>query len=154
MLLKTDDRRLEQRALLAVRCDSEMLVRQLGRDASARRAIQKPDLDQKRFVDFFNRILLLGQGRGQSVYTHWSALIFLDDGQQQLAVDLVEAVTINFQHQQRSLGSWQVDFSGAAHLGKVAHPAQQTVGDAGSSTGPAGNLKRTGGVDLNPKNFR
>jgi hypothetical protein len=131
-----------------------MFVRQLGCDASAGGAIQEPDLDQERFVDFFNRVLLLGQGRGQRVHAHRSALIFLDDREQKLSIHFVEAMTIDLQHLQRGLRSRQVDFPRAANLGKVPYPAQQTVGDARSPTRAAGNFERPGVVDLDPKNFR
>ena len=40
-----------------------------------------------------------------------------------------------------------VDDAVAAHLGEVAHPAQQPVGDAGGAPGPAGDLRGARRVD-------
>ena len=131
-----------------------MFVRQLRSDTPARRAVQKADLDQERFVDFFDRVLFLGQGCSQRVHAHRAALIFLDDGQQQLAVHFVEAVTIDLQHLQRGLGGRQIDLSRAPYLGIVTHTAQQTVGDTRSAAGAAGNFERSGIVDLDCQESR
>src|SRR5207248_11254452 len=58
-------------------------------------------------------------------HAYWSALVFLDDRQQQLAVDVIETVAVNFQHLERGLSGGQVDLAGAAHLRVIPHPAQQ-----------------------------
>ena len=121
--------------------------------SSARRAVEKADLDEERLVDFFDRVRLLGQRRRQRVHAHRPALVLLDDGQQQLAVDLVEAVAIDFQHLQRRLRRRLVDLARAAHLGVVAHAPQQAVGDARRAAAARGNLHRAGLVNFHAQEF-
>src|SRR5277367_5633411 len=104
-----------------------MLVGQLGGDSSTWSSVQETDLDQKWFVDFFDGVGFLCQPCGQRVQSDWAALIFFDDGQQQLAIYLVEAVTIHFQHLQCGLSGWQVDLARASHLRVVANAAQQPI---------------------------
>src|SRR5580693_6810210 len=52
---------LKQPCLPARHCNSEMLVGQARSNAAARRPIQKSDLNQKRLVDFFKRVLFFGE---------------------------------------------------------------------------------------------
>ena len=72
-----------------------MLIGKLSCDPAARRAVQKTNLDQERLVNLLDGVRLLRQRRRQRVHPHRAALIFLDDGQQQLAVDFVEPVAID-----------------------------------------------------------
>ena len=62
-------------------------------------------------------------------------------------VDLVEAALVHPEGGQAGLGRVVVDGAVAAHLGEVAHPAQQAVGDAGRAPGPPGDLAAPVGVD-------
>ena len=94
---------LEQRALPSVRRNSKMFIGQLCSDSAARRAIQETDLDQKWLVNFLNGIGFFCQGCRQRIQADGAALIFLNNNQQQLAVNFVEAVAIHFQHLQGSL---------------------------------------------------
>src|SRR5271166_6673627 len=95
--LATDHCLLKQRLLPACLwpLHAEMLVRQMCRNPSARRAVEKPNLDEERFVDLFYRIGLFGERRGQRVHAHRASLVLLDDGEQQLAVNFVEAMAID-----------------------------------------------------------
>src|SRR5208282_805899 len=129
------------------------LIRELGRDPSAGRAVQKADLDQKRLVDFFDGVGFFGQRRAQRIQTHRPTLVLLDDGEQQFAVDLVEAVAVYFKHAERGLGGGQIDGTGGAHLGVVAYAAQQAVGDAWRSTRAAGDFGGSGTVDFHTQDF-
>src|ERR1039457_7020170 len=76
--------------------DTEMLIRQMGRHSPARGAIEKANLNEERLVDFFDGVGLFGQGGCQRVQAHRAALVFLDDGEQQLAVDSVEGRAVDF----------------------------------------------------------
>src|SRR5208337_5439399 len=128
------DRLLEQRLLPApVRprtLHAKVLIRQMCSHSSARRAVQKSDLDEERLIDFLDGVSLLRQRRCQRVHPHWPALVLLDDAEQQLAVNLVEAVAIDLEHLQRRLRRRFVDLAYALHLGVVTYPAQQPVGNA------------------------
>src|SRR5579859_6454165 len=119
-----------------------MLVGQPRRNSSARSAVQEPYLNEKRLVHLLNSFGLFGERRRQRVQAHRAALIFLDDGQQQLAIHFVEAVLIYFQHLQCRLRRSQVYLPSAAHLGKIAHPPQQPVSDARRAPRAARNLLR------------
>ena len=99
-----------------------MLIRELGRHSTPRCAIQEPNLDQKWLIDLFDCVRLFRKYRRQSVHAHRTALIFLNYGQEQLAVDLIKPVAIDFQHLQRSLRSRKIDLARAAYLCIIANP--------------------------------
>ena len=62
-------------------------------------------------------------------------------GREDGAVDLVEAELVDAESgEARRAAVAAVDGAVAAHLGEVADPAQQAVGDAGRAPGPAGDL--------------
>src|SRR5580658_5755006 len=103
---------LEQRGLPASGGDAEMIVGELGGDAAAGSAVQETDLHEERFVDFFDGVGLFGQDCGQGAEAYGAALIFFDDGEEQLAVDFVEAVFIDFEQLESGLGSGQIDLAG------------------------------------------
>ena len=58
------------------------------------------------------------------------------------AVDLVEAELVDLEQRERGPGGVAVDGAVAAHLGVVADPLQQPVGDARRAPGAAGDLGR------------
>ena len=95
-------------------------------DPAAGSAVQKADLDQKGLVDFFDGVGLLGERRAERVQAHRAALVLLDDGEQQFAVDFVEAMAINFEHAERRLGGGQIDGEGNVNLvGTGAYPSTE-----------------------------
>ena len=53
----------------------KMLIRQLRDAAAARRARQKPDLQQIRLIDVLQRDGLLTDGRSQRLKAHWAAAV-------------------------------------------------------------------------------
>ena len=59
-----------------------------------------------------------------------AAAELLDDGEQEPAVDLVEAVRVDLEQGEGVPGDRGGDRAVRAHLGEVAHAAQQAVGDA------------------------
>ena len=131
-----------------------MFVGELRGDAPAGRAVQKPNLDEERLVDFFNRVRFFGERCRQRAHPDRPTLIFLDDREQQLAVDFVEAVLVDLEHLKRGLGGRKVDFARAADLRVVADASQQAIRNARSATGAAGNFPRAVFVDFNAQNFR
>ena len=100
---------LEQRRLAAGHGQTEVFVCEPCCYAAAWGAIEKPDLDEERFVDFFECVFFFSQGCGQRAQTHRAATVFVDDRQQQLAVDLIEAVRVNLKHGQRGVCRGAVD---------------------------------------------
>jgi len=130
-----------------------MLVREAGRDAAAWGAVEKTNLDEEGFVDLFESILLFGEGGGESVEADRTAIIFLDDGAEQAAIKLVEAVGVDFQHFEGSDGGGAVDFSGGANFSEVSHTAQKTVRDARCAARAHGDLGGAVAVDGNTQDF-
>ena len=72
---------LKEGTLPAIRRDPEVLIRELRCNPSSRSPIQKSDLDEKRFINFLDRVRLFGEHGRQRPYTHRTTLILLDDGQ-------------------------------------------------------------------------
>src|SRR5690242_18005751 len=87
----------EERVLALSRLQSEVLVGEMRYGPSPRSAIQEADLHEERLVDLFDRVGFFGEGRRQRVHADGTTLVLVDDGQQQLAVDLVEAVLVHFE---------------------------------------------------------
>ena len=73
--------------------------------------------------------------------------------EQQPAVDFVEAVRIDFQHGEGGVGGGPVDDARAAHLGVVAHAAQQAVGNARRAAGTKSDFRGAVLVDGNLHHF-
>ena len=124
-----------------------MLIGQLRRHPPTRRTVEKANLDQKRLVHLFKRILLLRKRRSQRVEPHRAAVILLDDRTQQTSIQLIKTVSIDLEQRQRSIRRRLVDHARRTHLRVVAHAPQQPVGDARSSTRAHRDLRRTVTVD-------
>src|SRR6185436_14040733 len=103
----------------------EELVCPARRHASARRAFEKPYLDQERLVDVLDGIPFLAERRRQASELDRSTAELLEDRHQKAAIDFVEAVAIDFEHLQRPIRDLPRDPSGGTHLGVVANPPQQ-----------------------------
>ena len=67
---------LKQRCLAAGHGEAEVLISKARGHASARRAVEESDLDEEWFVDFFQGVLLLGQGCGQRAQADRAAVVF------------------------------------------------------------------------------
>jgi len=80
-------------------------------------------------------------------------LIFLDDGEQEFAIDFVEAVLIDFQHLERRFRGGEIDVSGGADLRVVADSAEQAIGDAGRASGTAGDFGGAFAIDFHAEDF-
>ena len=117
-----------------------MLVGQVGDFAAARGALDESLLDEERLIDLFHSAGVLADGGGDGVDTHGSALELVDDGQQNLAVDEVEAVTVYVQGFEGKARDFQVDAPASLDLRKVADAAQQRVGDTWRAAAAACNL--------------
>src|SRR5579884_788619 len=151
---QSESQESEEGALLSAGGDTEMLVSELGGDAAAGGAIQEANLDQKRLVDFFYRFGFFCQSGRQRVHADGATLILLDNGEQQLAVNLVEAVLVHFEHLEGGFRCGQVDFAGTPHLGVIPDPAEQPIRNAWRSAGAAGKLRRSRVINLDTQNLR
>ena len=86
-----DELRLEQRALVAVGRDSEMLVGQVRGHAAAGRAVEEADLDEKGLVDLLDGVGFLGERRAR-VFKPTGPPWYFSMMVSNRAVDFVEAV--------------------------------------------------------------
>src|SRR5262249_4609561 len=63
---------------------------------SARRAVQKTNLQEIGLVDLFNCVFLFADRRRKRAQSHRPTIELLYDRQKQLAIDLVEPVRVDF----------------------------------------------------------
>ena len=118
-----------------------MAISQFGHHASARGPFDESFHNQEGFVYLLHRAGILADGGGDGRQPYGAATELVDDSQQNLVVYLVESVLVYVQGSQRNLCNLRVYTSIALHLGKVAHSAQQGVGDTGRTSATAGNLQ-------------
>src|ERR1700722_8851886 len=131
-----------------------MFVGEGGGDAAAGGAVEEAELHEVRFVDFLDGVFFLAERSGEGVQAHGAAGILLDDGEEQVAVDVVEAVLVNAEHGQCVAGHGQIDEPFGADFGEIAHAAQQAIGDARGAAAAAGNFGAAGFVHADAQDFR
>src|ERR1700730_3409218 len=109
------------------RVQAQVFISEARGDATAWGARDKAQLQQVGFVNVFDGFGVFAGAGGQRVQADGAAIEFLDDGQQQVAVGLVEADMIEFQRFQGCLRYLSCDDAVCAHLGIVAHALEQAV---------------------------
>ena len=97
--------------------------------ASARSAPNETFFDQERFIHFLHRAGVLADRRGDGRDAHRTALKLIDDGGENFVVDLVEPETVDVEGFEGKASNGHIDAAVAFHLRKVAHAAQQGIGD-------------------------
>ena len=132
---------------------AEVLVGEAGGYAASGGAVEEADLDEEGFVDFFEGVLLFGEGGGEGVEAYGASVVFFDDGAEEAAVELVEAVGVDFEHFEGGHGGGTVDLSLGADFGVVADAAEEAVGDAGCAARAHGDLGGVVAVDGNSEDF-
>ena len=122
-----------------------MLISKVGDFAAARRAAYKALFNEKRLVNLFHSASVLANSGGNGGNADRAALELVDDGEEYFIVDFVQAVFIYIERFEGEAGNGEVNAAVAAHLCKVAHAAQQGVGDTGrTSAAPCYLVGRTG----------
>src|ERR1700693_5833951 len=104
------------------------IVRRRG-DSPASRSLQESCLDQVRLVEVLESAAVFshrGRDRGDS---DRPAAELLDDGCQDPAVELIEAVLVHLQPREGLAGGREITLLLPGDLGEVAQAAQQAVGD-------------------------
>ena len=86
---------LEQPCLRRTIRNSEVVVGELRCDAAPGRSLEKPDLQQVWLVHVLDSVHFFAEHGGNRIHTDRTSAEPLDNGPQQLAIDLVEAVFIN-----------------------------------------------------------
>ena len=98
-------------------------------------------------MDVLDGVGLLAERRGHRVHADRPAAELVDDRAEQPAIDFVEAAIVDLEHAQRGLRDLERDDAVGAHLGVVAHPVQQPVGDARGAARAPGHLARRLRID-------
>jgi len=98
-------------------------------DTAARCAHDEALLNQERLEHVFDRVAFFADCGCKRVEADRAAAELLQNGQQQPPVHRIEPFAIDVQHIERAGSHLRGDAAVAAHLGKVAHTAQQPVRD-------------------------
>ena len=106
-----------------------MLVGKRGDDTSAWRALYEALHDEVRLIHLLHGACILADGGGDGRHANRTAAKLVDDGKQDLVVDLVETILVDVERTERYVGYLGVYASAALDLGEVAHATQQSVGD-------------------------
>ena len=116
-------------ALLGNAVSLQMLVGEFGHFASTRGAVDEALFHKIWLIHFLDGAGVFAHRHGNGVEPNGTALKLVDDGEQNFIVDFVESVVVDVQCLKRIAGNGGVDFTGALHLGEVAHTAQERVSD-------------------------
>ena len=108
---------------------------------------RKPCWMRKGLDHVFDRVAFLADRGGDVVEPDRAAVEAVDHGLEQLSVHHVESVRVDVEHHQRLVGERLGDLAAAFHVGVVAHPAQQSVGDARRATRAPRDLEAAGVVE-------
>src|SRR5262245_29971635 len=126
--------RLPQSGVPPGRRQPEVFIGARRGHAAARRAIEKSSLNEKRLVDVFDGVFFLVDGGRDAVDPHRSTTEFVDDGAQQLAIDLIEAVVVHFEQLEGGTGDLTGDRPVSTDLRVIADTPQQPVRNARGAT--------------------
>ena len=99
-------------------------------DAAARGAGDETLLDQERLDHILDRTALFAHRGRQIVHADRAAFEFLDDREQQFAVQRVEAQRVDFEHVERRHRDLRADEARRLDLGEIPHPPQKSIGDS------------------------
>ena len=111
-----------------------MLVGQLGNHTAARCTLDKTLHYKEWLVNLLNSTGILADSCRYGGDTHRTTTELIDDGEQYLVVNLVEAILIDIECRQGNLCNLGIDHTVAFNLSKVAHTTQQCIGDTWRST--------------------
>ena len=117
-----------------------MFVGKFGHLTSARSTLHESFFYQEGFVNFLNRPRIFPQSRSNGSDSHRTALKLVYNRTKYLVVYLIQTVLVNIQCLQCKLGYFRVNRTGTLHLCKVAHPAEQGIGNTRRPTAAGSNL--------------
>jgi len=113
---------------------AEVLVGEGGGFATAGGALDEAFLDEVRLVDILDGAGVFAEGGGDVGEAYGTSIELVDDGGEELVVDLVEAVLIDAEGFEGVFGNLDVDGVFAHHHREVTNAAQQGVGDTRCAT--------------------
>ena len=117
-----------------------MIVCQLCGHSSAWRTLDKSLHYEERLVDLLNGTGVLTDGSGDCRETYRTATELIDYCNQNLVVDLVEAILVDVQRTESDACDVGSDASATLYLCKVAHSTEQGVCYTRRATRPTSNL--------------
>ena len=123
-------------------------------DASFRSAYEVAFLDQERFVNVFDRTFFFSYGNGDVLQAHRTAAEVGDDDFKDSHVHVIQPVTVDLKHFQCLLGDPLRNNRIRPHLGVVARPAQEVVGNAGRAAAASGDFGGAFRFDGDAENAR
>ena len=126
------DIRLHNIAFIGV--TPEMLVSQFGGHASSGRTLDETFHDQEWLIDILDSAGIFTDSRSNGIESDRTTLELVDDGEQDLIVNLIKTILINIESFERYVCNLQVDTSVTFHLCKIPDTTQQGVGHTGSTS--------------------
>ena len=120
-----------------------MVVGKFRSHSTTRSALDKTLHDKERLIHFLYRARILADGCGYGAHTHGSATELVDDGGENLVVNLVQTVLVDVQRLERHLRNIISDGSVTLHLGEISHAAQERIGNTRRSARTAGDFHRS-----------
>src|SRR5579875_709587 len=117
-----------------------MPVRRFIGAAAALGAAYKASLKQKRLDHINERLHFFIERRGKRLHAYRPAMVKLDDGGEEAAVEIVQAVVVYALEAKGRERRLCRDLSGRLDFGIVAHAPQQPIGDARRAPRAAGDV--------------
>jgi hypothetical protein len=111
-------RELEELAVAPRGRDAEMPVGRRGGDPAARSPLEEPGLEEIRLVEVLERSAVLAEGSGDRADADRAAAELLDDRRENPAVELVEAVLVDFEAGERRARRVEVDVVDATNVSR------------------------------------
>src|SRR6266511_1727826 len=129
----------------------EVGVCRRGGHAPTRGPLEEPELHQVRLVHVFHSVRLFPHGRRERGQSHRTSLELAHERFQDRDVELVQSSLVHLEQRQGLAGSVQGDPAVAPHLGEIADPSKEPVGDPWRPSRPSGDLAGALRIDLHPQ---
>ena len=117
-----------------------MLVCPQRQHPAARGSADEALLQQIGLDDLFQCVARFGQRRRHRLDADRATVIVPRNAIQIAMIERVETLAIDLKLQQRLVGDCRGDRAGTVDGGEIAHPPQQTAGDAGRASAAPGDL--------------
>ena len=108
-------------------------------------------LQKIRLHHIHQRVNFLVEGGGEGFNTDGAAAVDTDNCAEEAPVEVVQPRVVHALELQRFTGNFRRDVTLGFDLGKIAHAAQEAIGDAGRSSCPPRNLGCPTFIDLGPQ---
>src|SRR5271157_5444807 len=115
-----------------------MLIGKACHNTPSRRTRNEAELQQVWLVYILDCLRVFAGAGCQRVQSDGAAVELLDDGEQQVAVGLVESDVVDLQRIQGSLSNYPRNHAIGPHLRVVTHSFEQAVHDTRCATGASG----------------